>query len=375
VLSLTTVDTTSRAQVQRFVQLPFRLYAGHPLWVPPLQSDTELYLDHRRHPLYEHSEAEFFLATRAGRDVGRLAVLANRRYNAHHGLRRAQFYLFECENDAETAGALFERGFEWARARGLTEIVGPKGFSALDAYGMLVEGFEHRPAMMMAAYNFDYYPRLLEQLGFEKEVDFVSCYLDSQAFRLPERIHRIADRVRQRSRLEVRRFKSKPELIRWARRIGEAYNRAFVNNWEYYPLTEREIGQIVETLTVVADHRLIKIITHDEEVVGFLFAFPDVSAALQRTRGQLLPFGFVDLLLEMRRTKWVCINGAGILPAFHGVGGNALLYSEMEKTIREFGFQNADLSQVAETAVQMQHDLENLGARPYKNHRVFVRAL
>jgi hypothetical protein len=109
--------------------------------------------------------------------------------------------------------------------------------------------------------------------------------------------------------------------------------------------------------------------------VGFLFAFPDVSAALQRARGHLLPFGIVDLLLEMRRTKWVALNGAGILPEFQGRGGNALLYSEMEKTIREFGFQHADLTQVAETAVKMRSDLVSLGGRPYKNHRVYVRHL
>lgn len=374
-LTVELIDTANRAQVRRFVRLPYRLYAGHPLWVPPLLMDSELYLNRAKHPLFEHSAADFLLAVRDGRDVGRLAVLANSRYNASHGTRRAQFYLFECEDDPEAAAALFARAFDWARARGLDEIIGPKGFSALDAYGMLVEGFEHRPAMTMAAYNFDYYPRLVEAQGFRKEVDFVSCSLSAEAFRLPEVVHRIADRARQRSHLQVRQFKSKPELVRWARRIGEAYNKAFVNNWEYYPLTEREIGLIAETLMMVADHRLIKIITHADDVVGFLFAFPDVSAALQRAKGHLFPFGLADMLLEMRRTKAVALNGAGILPEYHGIGGNALLYTEIEKTVRDFGFHHADLSQVAETAVQMRRDLENVGGRPYKNHRVYVRAL
>jgi GNAT superfamily N-acetyltransferase len=229
--------------------------------------------------------------------------------------------------------------------------------------------------MTMMNYNYDYYPRLVEALGFEKEVDFVSCYLGADTFRLPERVHSIAARVQQHGTLRVRRFSSKRDLIAWAGRIGQAYNKAFVNNWEYYPLTEREVKFVVDNLTLVADHRLIKIITHGEEVVGFVFAFPDVSAALQRARGRLLPFGLFDLLLEMRRTKWVSLNGAGILPEFQGRGGNALLYSEMEKTVREFGYQHADLTQVAETAVQMRRDLENLGGKPYKNHRVYARSL
>jgi hypothetical protein len=177
--------------------------------------------------------------------------------------------------------------------------------------------------------------------------------------------------VQRKGTLRVQRFKSKKELIAWAGRIGEAYNKTFIHNWEYYPLTEREIKFLIDNLMTVADHRLIKIITHGDEVVGFLLAFPDVSAALQRAHGRLLPFALPDLLLEMRRTKWVSLNGAGILPEYQGIGGNALLYSEMEKTIHEFNFHEADLTQVAESAVNMRHDLENVGCRAYKNHRVY----
>jgi hypothetical protein len=173
----------------------------------------------------------------------------------------------------------------------------------------------------------------------------------------------------------VKRFKSKQELKEWAPRIGEAYNQAFVHNWEYYPLTQREIKFILDNILVIADPRLIKIITHGEEVVGFLFGFHDVSAALQRARGRLFPFGLIDLLLELRRTKWVAMNGAGILPEFQGRGGNALLYNEMDKTIREFGFQHADLTQVADTAVDMRRDLVSVGGKLYKTHRVYRRKL
>ncbi|MEW6568463.1 MAG: hypothetical protein AB1449_09935 [Chloroflexota bacterium] len=370
-VSIDQVDTRSRQDVQRFLHFPFRLYRRHPLWVPPILIDAATQLNRDKHPFYEHSEAEFFLARRDGQDAGRIALLENRRYNQYHGKRQAQFYLFECVDDFEVAQALFGRGFEWARARGLDQLVGPKGFGALDGYGMLVDGFEFRPAMTMMNYNPPYYPRFMERLGFRKEVDFVSCYLSADKFRLPERVQRIAERAAARSGLTVHRFRSKKELRAWAPRIGRAYNQAFVHNWEYYPLTEREIAFLADNLMTVADPRLIKIITHGEEVVGFLFAFPDVSAAIQRSRGRLLPFGLIDLLIEFKRTRWVAINGAGILPEFQGRGGNALLYSEMEKTIRQAGFRHADLTQVAESAVQMRRDLENIGGVPYKNHRVF----
>lgn len=369
------VDPRSKADVRRFLQLPFRLYRDNPLWVPPILIDAAAQLNPKKHPFYEHSQAEFFLARRDGEDVGRIALLENRPYNKYHDKQQAQFYLFECVQDFDVAQALFQRAFEWARLRGLTQVVGPKGFGPLDGYGMLVEGFEFRPTMTMMNYNPPYYPQFIERLGFCKAVDFVSCYLGADKFRLPERIHHIAERAAARSGLQVRRFTSKKPLVAMAPRIGQAYNKAFINNWEYYPLTEREIKYTVDSIITVADPKLIKIITHGEEVVGFLFAFPDLSAAIQRSKGQLLPFGIIDLLLEFKRTKWVAINGAGILPEYQGRGGNALLYSEMEKTIREAGFRHADLTQVAETAVQMRHDLENIGGVAYKNHRVFLKDL
>ena len=372
-LAVEKIDTGSKAHVRRFVQIPYRLYAKHPQWVPPPMSDVELMLNKKKHPFYEHSYGDFAIAVRDGQDVGRIAVFENRRFNDYHKTRKAQFYFFECPDDQEVANALFGWVFEWAKAHDLNNVVGPKGLGPLDGYGIQVEGFEHRQMMTMMNYNYPYYPKLVEALGFRKEVDFVSCYLSSETFHLPERVHRIAERVQERGVLRVHRFNNKPELVKWSGRIGQAYNKSFVNNWEYYPLTEREISFVVGNIMMVADPRLIKIITHKDEVVGFVFAFPDVSAALQRAKGHLHPLAIVDLLIEMKRTKWVSGNGAGILPEFQGRGGNALLYAELENTIREFGFLHADLTQVAETAVQMRRDLENVGGKAYKNHRVYSR--
>jgi hypothetical protein len=299
--------------------------------------------------------------------------MENRLYNQYHSSRVAHFYFFDCEDDPEAAETLFNGVFSWATERGLNRIIGPKGFGPLDGYGLLVEGYDHRQMMNMMNYNQPYYIQLLEGLGFVKEVDFVSCYIKTDQFKIPQRVHRIAERVIQRGTLSVKLFRNKKDLREWAGRIGKAYNQAFINNWEYYPLTDREIKFVLDNLMLVADPKLIKIITHEQDVVGFLFAFPDVSAAMQRARGRLLPLGIVDLLLEMRRTNWISLNGMGILEEFQGRGGNALLYSEMEKTLTGYRFKHADLTQVAETAVQMRNDLVNLGGKPYKNHRVFRR--
>lgn len=375
-LTIEPVDVSNRNQVRRFVQLPHRLYRNCPQWVPPLNIDAYAQLNPKKHPFYEHSDVEFFLAVRDGRDVGRIAAIENRPFNRYHNTREACFYFFDCENDPEAAAALFERVFEWARKRGLNRIVGPKGMGPLDGYGLLTFGFEHRQTMNMLTYNYPYYVDLVERMGFEKEVDFVSCYVPADQFQIPERVERIARRVMERSHLQVKRFASKRELVGWAGRIGAAYNKSFVNNWEYYPLTPREIKFVVDTIITVADHRLIKIITHKDDVVGFLFAFPDVSAAMQRARGHLNPLSLLDLLVTMRRTNAVSVNGIGILPEFQGHGGNALLYYEMGKTLLEFGqFTHVEMTQVAETARQMHADLKNLNGVEYKNNRVYHRNL
>jgi hypothetical protein len=165
-------------------------------------------------------------------------------------------------------------------------------------------------------------------------------------------------------------------MLQWANRIGKAYNDSFVDNWEYFPLSQREIDFVVENIMMVADYHLIKIIVHDEDVVGFLFAFPDVSGALQRSRGKLHPLSLLDLLLDMKRTNGVSVNGMGILPEHQGHGGNAILYSEMGHTLLDFRrFKHIEMTQVAETTEQMRADLKNLNGVEYKNHRVYRKEI
>lgn len=372
-ITIEPVSIDDKKTVNEFLMLPFSIYKNTKQWVPPILSDIKAMLDPKKHPFYDHSDAQFFIARQGGKVVGRIGALENKPFNKTHGTHQSQFYLFESIEDQEVANALFERCFEWAHARDLNEVVGPKGLSPFDGYGIQIEGFEHRQMMTMMNYNPEYYVRMVEALGFQKEVDFVSCYIKREDFILPEKVHRVAERVVEKGTFEVKKFTKTSELKKWADAIGEAYNQTFVNNWEYYPLTKREVDFALNNLISVADPRLIKIILFEGKVVGFLFGFPDVSAALQRAKGHLTPWSIVDLLRVMKKTNWVSLNGAGVLPEFHGRGGNALLYSEMDKTIHDYGFEHFELTQVAESAVQMRKDLINLGGKAYKNHRVYFK--
>jgi len=327
-----------------------------------------------KHPYYEHSDAEFFIAEKEGRVVGRIAALENKPFNRYHDKKDAEFYLFECVNDQEVADALFETVFNWARIRGLNKLVGPKGFGPLDGYGIQIEGFEHRQMMNMMNYNYPYYRDLVENLGFTKVVDFVSSYIRPQEFQLPEKVRKAAKIAKKRGSFTILNFKNKRELLKWANPIGDAYNKAFVDNWEYYPLTQNEIDFVVKNVMTIVDPDLIKIITKDEKVVGFVFPFPDVSAAMQKNQGKLGPLAILRLLIGIKRTDWISFNGVGILPEYQGLGGNAIMYAELEKSMHtKEQFVHAELTQVAETAEQMRKDLKNLGVKFYKNHRVYQR--
>jgi hypothetical protein len=369
------VDTGSKEQVHQFVQFHYDLYAKDPNWVPPFYSDIETMLNRKKHPFYEHSDGDFFIARRNGEVVGRIGVLENKAFNKYHDTRKANFYLFDSVDDQEVANCLFDVVFDWCKKRNLDTMVGPKGLSLFDGYGIQIEGQEHRQMMTMMNYNFPYYQRLMETMGFEKEVDFVSCYLAKDNFHIPEKAREVARRVLERGKFKVLNFRNKPELLRYAKRIGEAYNKTFVNNWEYWPMTEREIQYVVDTILIVAVPRLIKLISYNDDIVGFLFGFPDISSALQRHAGKLNPVSIADILLELKRTKMVSLNGAGVLPEYHGRGGNALMYYEMEKTLLDSKYEHGELTQVAETAVQMRKDLITAGGKAYKNHRVFRRAV
>jgi hypothetical protein len=371
-LQVEQIDPASRRSVHRFVDVPFRVYQDDSNWVPPLRRETALALDRRRHPYYEHSDAAFFVARRDGVDVGRLAALEHRPYNQWHEVAHASFGFLECqEGDDEAARALFGRLFDWAAQRGLTRVVGPRGLSAFDGYGLLIRGFDRRQLMTMTNYNPPWYERVVEGLGFEKEVDFVTYELDRATFVMPDTVRRAAERAADT--LRIVRYPSRRALMRAARSIGQTYNQAFVRNWEYYPLSDREIDFTVEQIRPLADHRLMTFIAAGDDIVGFVLAFADVSRALQRIGGRLTPWGIARLLAERRRTVRVALNGAGILPEYRGRGGNALLYMQIERAVRSAAFTHAELPQVAETAERMRRDLQVLGARPIKTHRVYRR--
>ena len=366
------VDVTNRVLVRMFLNLPYRLYEHIPQWVPPLATEASRYFD-RRNSFYRHSQAAFFLVCKGDHVIGRLAALENRPYNVYNHQRTAFFCFFECEENPAAACALFGAAFTWARERGLEKVTGPKGFTALDGMGLLVKGFEHRPAFGIA-YNPPYYAALIEAAGFCEQGELVSGYMNP-AMPFPARVDEVAEMVKRRRGLTIMHFTKRGELRRAIPKLRELYNTSLPGTTGNVPLGEDEMNSMANQLEWFADPRLIKIVMKNDQPVGFLLAYPDISAALQRTRGRLFPLGWADMLLELKRTRWVNVNGAGIAEKYRGLGGTALLFSEMRKSIVEAGYQHADIVQIGVENERMQREMRDLGIDFYKTHRVYERRL
>ncbi|MGA9398869.1 MAG: hypothetical protein WBV22_11490 [Anaerolineaceae bacterium] len=373
-MNLIRIDPSDHHRVNQFLNLPFRLYADTPQWVPPLMMELRAALNPKKHPFYRHGDALFLLALDdQDQPLGRLAVLDNHAYNDFNHEKTAFFCLFECVDDQKVAGALFDAGFGWARSRGLTRITGPKGFTALDGMGLLVKGFEHRPALGQP-YNHAYYHDLVAAAGFETAREVVSGYI-SRNVQFPEKIQRAAALVQKRYGIYVKRFSTKRGMLAMLPALLKLYNDSIVPGDGNVPMSARDLKSMSDQLLLFADPRLVKILMKEEHPIGFLLAYPDISAAIQRCKGRLFPFGWLGILMEPPRTDWLNINGAAILEEYQGMGGTAVLFNEMFKSILESRYEHAEVIQIGLDNARMQNELRTLGIDFYKMHRTYRKKL
>ncbi len=367
------IDTQDQRQVRQFLSLPFKLYRDVPQWVPPLEPDAKAILNRSKHPFYNNGQAAFFMALEGDEPVGRLAVLKNENYIQYNRDPAGFFYLFECQDHPPAAISLFENAINWAKQNGLNRLIGPRGFTVFDGLGMLVEGFGYRPAYGLP-YNLLYYPALVEKVGFTTESEILSGYLDAH-FDFPEKIRHAADLVKKRRGLHIARFKSRRDLKKLVPFLKSLYNSSSTEGDGNIPLTDDDVKGLASQMLWFADPKLVKIVMKGDQPVGFLMAYPDISAAVQRTKGKIFPLGWIQLLLELKRTKWININGAGMLEGYRGLGGTAILFSEMYKSVSDSRYRYADAVQIGADNDNMLREMRNFGIDFYKKHRVYKKEL
>jgi hypothetical protein len=368
-MKIVEVDTTNYKHVMQFLNLPFELYRNNPQWVPPLEIDAKMMLNRSKNPFYKHGDAIFFLAMKDNIPVGRLAVIDNLNYNEYCHEQTGFFYLFECENNYETASNLFNSAFKWIKKRNLDKVIGSKGFTVFDGLGILTKGFNHRPAFGIP-YNLSYYPDLIEAVGFRPYREMVSGYLD-QTINFPEKIHELSNLVQKRRGLRVLNYKSRKEIRSLIPYFKNLYNSTLTGTEGNSPLTDEDVNRLADQMLWFADPKLIKIVYKENLPVGFLLAYPDISAAVKRIRGKLYPFGWAILLIELYKTKVININGAGMAEGYRGVGGTAILFSEIFKSVAQSRYRFADIVQIGVENENMQREMRDIGIDFYKTHCLY----
>ncbi len=364
------VEGSKSKHFNGFYLLPSWIHAGNENWVPWFLGDIKELVD-KKHPLFEHTSGEFLVATRDDKVVGRLFVFENARYNQTHEMKSAHFYFFDSVDDREVADHLLQAAVDWAKGRNLELLFGPMGLGGVTGGGLLIEGFKHRAAMTMMMYNQPYYRRLIEDFGFEKYIDNYSFYLPATA-RLPSDLREPVDALLQEGKFRVLEFRSKKELAKVADDVGDLFIATLGDHAGNYFLSEKEVARLKKNLIQIANPELIKVIAHEQKVIGFLLGFHDLSAAIQKSKGRLNPLSMYRLMREYKKSDWLLINGLGILPEYQGSGANLLLYAEVENALLKYTqFKHLEMVQIQETTAKMLSNIKTLEGKTHKIHRMY----
>jgi GNAT superfamily N-acetyltransferase len=364
----------TRGERRAFLRLPWRIYPGrYSAWVPPLLSEERKRIDPSKNPFFSHGAVQLFLAYRGGRPVGRIAAIENSLHNQFHDDRVGFFGLFESIEDPEVAGALLDRAADWARGRGLAALRGPANFSTNEECGLLLDGYELPPVVLMT-YNPPYYVGLLEGWGLRKVKDLLAYegrtaeFEEARFAQLEGLIERSGRDIQVRS-VRMDRFNEEVALIR------ELYNAAWERNWGFVPLTDAEVDHLAKQLKPVLDPELALIGSVNGQPAGFALSLPDINQAIRHANGRLFPLGLIKLLWHMRRIDGVRIITLGVKEEFRGTLLAPLFYLETFRRARRRGHSWGESSWVLEDNAPMRSGIEKMNFRRTKTYRMYERSL
>ncbi len=365
----------SPADLRRFVDLPWRLYAGDPCWVPPLKKQVRGYVD-TKHPFYADgaAERELFLATRGTRVVGRIAAITNRAHNAYQHDHAGFFGFFECEDDPEAASALVAAAAAWVKARGCDALVGPTNPSTNYEAGLLVHGFDTPPSVMMT-YNPPRYAELLEATGLAKAKDLFA-YASPVHPKSLERLKKFADRTRKR---EPELFTRSPNLKDFANEvqiIRDVYNRAWESNWGFIPASEVEFTWLAKDLKPLVDPPLLRIAFMGKEPAGFLLAIPDVNPALAVLNGSMAnPIRLLRAMMIGRRREGLRLITMGVKEEYRLRGIEGVMFHEGLAAALERGYKWCEYSWILEDNELAKRTVRLMDAELTKTYRIYSKPL
>ena len=368
----------TRQDIEDFVRFPFELYRNDPYWVPFLLSERRKFLDPKQNPFYDHAEVALWLARRNGRVVGTISSHIDHLHNEVHGEEIGMFGLFEVINDYSVAQSLLSTAREWVRSQGMSALRGPLSFSQNHECGLLIDGFDG-PPMVMMAYNPRYYIDFCEDFGLVKAMDLYAYIGDLVQFgedpaKLPTKLLRVTEKVQQRVGITMRSadMKNWDDEIERAERV---YNLAWERNWGFVPMTDAEIQKLAADLKQVIDPNLAIVAEIGDEPVGVCVAIPDVNEVLKHLNGRLFPFGWLKALWYARKVAGARLMILGVVQPQRGRGIESLLIFETLKAAVKHGYKSIEMSWILENNDMMNRIMANVGepygAHVYRTYRIY----
>lgn len=367
----------SRRDLRRFFDVADRVYRGDPKWVPPLRADlVKVFSD--KNPFFKHAEIALFIARRGEEDVGRIAATLDRHHNAFHDEKTAFFGFFESEDDPAAAGTLFETVATWGRERGMRVLRGPANPSLNDEAGLLIEGFE-RPPILMMTYNPRYYIDLIESAGFRKAKDLLAYWFEIGPGPL-DRLTRLAQRTRRKEKDVLIRTVSKRGLKADLPKIREVYNEAWEKNWGFVPMTSEEMDFMAKRLRPLLDEDFLFLaeLRHPEgsfEPIAFMLNLPDYNTAIAPLKGRLLPFGWLKFLLGLKKIRSLRVVTLGIKKEYRMRGIQSVMFEEGLREALKRGYTGCEVSWMLEDNDLVLRSVRLWGGRHYKTYRMYEKRI
>lgn len=373
---LTVRPVTGRRELREFILLPFRLYEEVEQWVPPLISERKRHLDRRRNPFFQHADAEYFLARRGARVVGRISAHVDQRFNEVHDNQWGMFGFFECEDDPEIAAALLDAARSWLRGRRRDRMIGPLDFSTNHECGLLVDGYERTP-QILENWHHPYLAPLLEGVGLLKEMDLLkwSLHVTGRREVMPI-IFDLAERLEPEHGITIRGMRRR-DLQAEIERFMELYNAAWERNWGFVPLTDAEVRHYAKELRPILDENWAMVAeTTGGETVGVALTLPDYNKVLKHLAGRLLPLGWAKALwLRGRVIDSVRVFALGVKPEYQHTGVAAAMYKRHYEMAAATPQSWGETGWILETNTPMNKAMEAMGGEIVKRYRIYGEAL
>lgn len=368
---------SSKKELKTFIRFNYELYKGNPYSVPDLYDDMLGTFSPKKNPAFEFCEADYFLAYKNDRVVGRVAAIINHRANDTWQKKEVRFGWIDFIDDEEVSEALLDTVAQWGKERGMKSIVGPLGFTDMDAEGMLIDGFDQL-GTMSTIYNYPYYQKHMEKLGFEKDADWVEFKMKVPEA-IPEKFVRISEIILQKYKLKIKKLKRKEiKEKNYGQRIFDLINEAYAPLYGYSKMTQGQIDQYIKMYLPLIDLRMVSIIEDEEgNLIAAGISMPSLSEALQKAKGKMLPFGWYHLLkaLFIKKPKILDLLLVGVKPEYQSKGVNALLFYDLIPVYQQLGFEYGESNPELEDNKKVQSQWSVFNPEQHKRRRAYRKML